>query len=46
MKKIILAATLVATIALSALSASANTYVDPRAPFDAATFFNSLPTGQ
>lgn len=46
MKKIVLAATLVATVLASSLSAGANTYIDPRAPLDGAKFFNSLPTGQ
>jgi hypothetical protein len=46
MKNLVLAATLIATVAASALSVSANTYIDPRAPFDAARFFESLPTGQ
>lgn len=46
MKKIVIAATLVASVLASAVSASANPYVDPRAPFDGARFFNSIPTGQ
>jgi hypothetical protein len=46
MKKIVIAATLVATVAASALAASANSYIDPRAPFDAGRFFNSLSSGQ
>lgn len=46
MKKILIAATLVASVLASAASASANRYVDPRAPFDGVKFFNSLPTGQ
>ncbi len=46
MKKIVIAATLVASVLASALSASANRYIDPNAPFDAAKFFQSIPSGQ
>lgn len=46
MKKFVLAATLIASIAAAALPASANGYIDPRAPFDAARLFESLPSGQ
>lgn len=46
MKKIILATTLIASVLASAVSASANRYIDPNAPFDAARFFNSIPSGQ
>ena len=33
-------------IAAWVFSVQANTYVDPRAPFDAKSFFEKLPTGQ
>ena len=46
MKTLILTATLVASILANAVSASANSYVDPRAPFNAEQFFKSIPSGQ
>ena len=46
MKKFAIAATLVVSVLASAVSASANRYIDPNAPFDGAKFFNSIPTGQ
>lgn len=46
MKKIVLTATLIASVLASAVSAQANRYIDPNAPFDGAKFFNSLPSGQ
>ncbi len=46
MKKIVLVTTLVASVLATAVSASANRYIDPRAPLDGYKFFNSLPTGQ
>ena len=46
MKKIVLTATLIASVLASAVSAHANRYIDPNAPFDAAKFFNSIPSGQ
>ncbi len=46
MKKIVLTATLIASVLATAVSAQTNRYIDPNAPFDAAKFFNSLPSGQ
>lgn len=46
MKKIVLTATLIASVLASAVSANANRYVDPNSAFDAAKFFNSIPSGQ
>ena len=46
MKKIVLATTLIASVLASALSASANTYIEPGSKLDGYKFFNSLPTGQ
>jgi hypothetical protein len=46
MKTLILTATLIATLIGSMASAHANRYIDPKAPFDAKAFFDSLPTGQ
>ncbi len=46
MRIIVLATALAASIVATAMSAQANTYVDPSAAFDAQKFFNSLPTGQ
>ena len=42
MKKIILATTLVATVLASAVSANANRYIDPKAPFDGYKFFQDI----
>ena len=46
MSKIVIAAILATSMLTTAMSVHANTYVDPRAPFDAARFLNSLPSGQ
>ncbi len=46
MKKIVLVGALVASVLASAVSAQANRYLDPNAPFDAQRFFNSQPSGQ
>lgn len=46
MKKIVLTATLIASVLASAVSVQANKYIDPNAPFDGLRFFNSLPSGQ
>jgi hypothetical protein len=46
MKKIVLATTLIASVLASAVSASANRYIDPNEPFDGYKFFRSLPSGQ
>ena len=46
MKKIVLVSTLVASVLATAVSAQANGYIDPRAPFNAAKFFASIPSGQ
>ena len=46
MKKFVIVASLVASFVASAAAVSANTYIDPRSPFNAEKFFNSLPTGQ
>ena len=46
MKKIVLATTLIASVLASTLSASANRYIDPNAPFNAEKFFNSIQSGQ
>ena len=46
MKKIVIATTLIASVLATTLSASANRYIDPKAPFDGGKFFNSIPTGQ
>ena len=46
MKTLILTATLIASVLASSLSASANRYIDPNAPFNAEKFFNSIPSGQ
>jgi hypothetical protein len=46
MKKIVLATALIASVLASAVSASANRYIDPNAPFDGQKFFNSIPSGQ
>ncbi len=46
MRKIVLATALVASVLATAISAQANTYIDPKAPFDGQKFFNALPTGQ
>ena len=49
MRKIVLTATLIATIAAivaAAFSVEANTYVDPKKRFDARSFFESQPSGQ
>ena len=46
MSKIVIAAVLATSMLATALSASANRYIDPNAPLDGHKFFNSLPTGQ
>ena len=46
MNKLVLAAVLTLSVLASAVSAQANRYIDPKAPFDGAKFFESLPTGQ
>ena len=46
MKKIVLTATLIASVLASAVSAHANRYVDPAAPFNGEKFFNSIQSGQ
>jgi len=47
MKKIVLATALIASVFAHALAANAgNQYIDPHAPFNAARFFETLPTGQ
>jgi hypothetical protein len=46
MKTLILTATLIGSILAGALSAQANKYIDPNAPFNGQTFFESLPSGQ
>ena len=46
MRTLAMTATLILAIAASALSAQANRYIDPNAPFDAKRFFESLPSGQ
>jgi hypothetical protein len=46
MKTLILTATLIGTILAGALSAQANRYIDPNAPFNGQTLFESLPSGQ
>lgn len=46
MKKFVLVSTLIASVLATAVSAHANRYIDPKAPFDGAKFFNSIPSGQ
>ena len=46
MSKFIVAAVLATSMLATAMSASANRYIDPKAPFDGHKFFNSLSTGQ
>ncbi len=46
MSKIVIAAVMTLSVLASAVSANANRYVDPKAPFDGGKFFDSLPTGQ
>ena len=46
MKTFIITTTLMSAILVTALAASANTYVNPNAPFNAEAFFRSIPTGQ
>lgn len=46
MNKIVILASLVATVLVSAASVSANSYIDPRAPFNGAKLFAAQPTGQ
>ena len=46
MKTLILTATLIASVLASAVSASANRYIDPNAPFNGEKFFNSIQSGQ
>jgi hypothetical protein len=46
MKTLILTATLIGAILTGALAANANRYIDPNAPFNGQTFFESLPSGQ
>lgn len=42
MKKIVIIASLVASVVASAASVNANKYVDPRAPFNGERVFNAL----
>ena len=46
MKKIVILASLVASVVVSAASVNANYYIDPRAPFNGAKLFAAQPTGQ
>jgi hypothetical protein len=46
MRRIVIVTALVASVLASAVSAQANTYLDPRVPFDAEKFFNVVPAGQ
>ena len=46
MKTLILTATLIVSVLASAVAASANRYVDPKAPFNGEKFFNSIQSGQ
>ncbi len=46
MKKIVILTSLVASVLASAASVSANSYIDPRAPFNGEKFFAAQPTGQ